>query len=62
MWDAEFAADGATQDKKDGTDLALGIGFAYQTGGQLALQLELQGYDVLDGALLATGSLIYQFK
>lgn len=62
LWDAEFAANGATQDKKDGTDLALGIGFAYQTGGQLGLQLELQGYDVLDGALLATASLTYQFK
>lgn len=62
VWDADFSADGLTQDKKDGTDLALGIGFAIQTGGQLGMQFELQGYDALDGALLAAASLTYQFK
>lgn len=61
-WSAEFGVDGATQDKKDATDLALGLGFAIQTGGQLGFQIELEGYDALDGALLASVSVAYQFK
>jgi hypothetical protein len=62
LWDAEFTADGAQRDRDDGTDLAWGVGVALQTGGQLAAQLEVQGYDVLDGALLGTVTVIYQFK
>jgi len=61
-WDAELNANGVTEAKNDGTDLAWGVGFAIQTGGQLGAQIELEGYDVLDGALLATASITYQFK
>jgi len=61
-WDAELAADGVTEAQDDGTDLALAIGFALQTGGPLGAQIELESYDLLDGALLATASITYQFK
>ncbi|MGI9343365.1 MAG: outer membrane beta-barrel protein [Gammaproteobacteria bacterium] len=62
VWDAELAANGVTQDKDDGTDLALGVGIGYHTGGGLGFQAELEGYDLLDGALLASVSVTYQFK
>lgn len=62
VWDADLASDGVTQAQNDGTDLALGIGFALQTGGKLGAQVELEHYGLLDGALLATVSVTYQFK
>jgi len=61
-WDAELEVDGTKQDDTDGTDLALGIGLAYHTGDQVAAQFEIESFDLLDGAYLASVSLLYQFK
>jgi hypothetical protein len=61
-WDAQFAVNGTVEDKNDGTDIALAVGVAYQTGGQLGFQLELEGYDLFERALMATASVLYQFK
>lgn len=62
VWDAELSADGVTRDKSDGTDLAFGIGFGFNTGGQLGAQIEVESFDMLDGGLLASASITYQFK
>lgn len=61
-WDAELSVNGATVDDNDGTDLTGGIGLALQTGGAFGAQLEIQGYDMLDGAMLGSLSFTYQFK
>lgn len=63
VWDATLTVDGATTlDEDSGSDLAYGIGLAYQTGGQWGVQAEIEGYDVLDGALSGSVSFTYQFK
>ena len=61
-WDAELEVDGVRQDDADGTDLALAIGIAYHTGDQVAAQFEIESFDLLDGAYLASVSVTYQFK
>ena len=61
-WDGDLALGGSTQEKDSGTDFALSIGLAYQGGGQLGFLLEVEGYDMVDGALLASASVTYQFK
>ena len=61
-WDADLEADGVKQDSADGTDLALSIGLAYHTGDQLAAQFDIESFDLLDGAYMASLSLLYQFK
>ena len=61
-WDADLEVDGVRQDDADGTDLALAIGIAYHTGDQVAAQFEIESFDLLDGAYLASVSVTYQFK
>jgi hypothetical protein len=62
LWDAELSTGGVTLDEDDGSDLSYGLGLAYQTGGQWGAQLEIEGYDTLDGAVMGSLSVTYQFK
>ncbi len=61
-WDAELAANGAALDDTDGTDLLAGLGVAWNTGSPFGARLELDTYDILDGALTISVSGQYQFK
>lgn len=62
VWDATLTANNTLLDEDSGSDVSYGIGLAYQTGGQWAAQVELEGYEVLDGALTGSVSVTYQFK
>jgi len=61
-WDTDLKADNVKQDSADGTDLALSIGLAYHTGDQVAAQFDIESFDLLDGAYMASVSVTYQFK
>jgi len=60
--DAEFSIDGVLQDDDSGTELALGLGLSYQTGGAFGARVEVDAYDMLDGVWAGFLTATYQFK
>ncbi len=61
-WKADLNTTGSPLVDDSGTDLALAVGMTYQTGSTHSARLELESFDFMDGAWLATFSLVYQFK
>jgi len=61
-WDAEVKAAGVAQDAESSTDLALGIGVAWQTATPVAFGFDLTGFNMLDGVWAANLSATYQLK
>lgn len=61
-WKSDLDTTGAPLIDDSGTDLALAVGMTYQTGSTHSARLELESFDFMDGAWLATFSLVYQFK
>jgi hypothetical protein len=62
VWDGKLAADGVQQPQNGATDWAGGLGFAWRTGKAVGLEFELERFNLLDGAWLASASWTYQFK
>jgi hypothetical protein len=61
-WDGKLSANGVPQPENGATDWAAGLGFAWRTGKATAVEFELEHFNLLDGAWLASASWIYQFK
>ena len=62
LWDAKVKADNQTIDDDNGSDLALGVGVEYRSGGAYSARLTLESLDMLDGAWVATLAGTWQFK
>lgn len=62
FWDGTVKADSTEIADESSTDLSLGLGIAWQTGGALGAQLEIESLNALDGVWIATLSATYQFK
>lgn len=60
--DTNLKVEGVPLDSQTGTDLAGGFGAAFNTGTALGFRLDVDGFNILDGAWAATISGIYQFK
>lgn len=60
--DTEVTVNGTVQETSSDTDLSLGLGLAFQTGSAFAVLLELESFNVVEGAWLASIGGTYQFK
>ena len=59
----ETGISGLTKSRADrGTELALGLGLSYQTGGAFRARVEVDAYDMLDGVWAGFLTATYQFK
>jgi hypothetical protein len=67
IWDGKFkgwapnSGPEITRYEND-VDLALGIGASFNSGNALGFRLEVENFNVVDGALVASASVTYQFK
>lgn len=62
IWDGQVKVQGNELADENSTDLAFGVGIAWQTGTAFGAQLEIESLDALDGVWVATLSATYQFK
>ncbi len=62
FWDGTVTADGVETSNETNSDLAFGLGVAWETGTAFGMRLEVETLDALDGVLIGTLSATYQFK
>jgi len=61
-WDADLKVEGVTIDNDSDTDLAGGFGVSFNTATAFGVRVDIESFDMLDGAWATTISGIYHFK
>ena len=62
FWDGTVTADGVETSSETDSDLSFGLGVSWHTGAAFGARLEIETLDALDGVLIGTLSVTYQFK